>query len=80
MTGNLPSWPGADVVYARADVIASELARREYAAWCKRKRPRKSDRFSVSPTIGAIVDAMNTGDEETLKAFVAEYLDIALHS
>lgn len=67
---NLPEWVGADSVYRRLGIITRELGRRQYAAWCQRKRPRKADRFRVSDDLVDLIDAMGRGDEETLKAAV----------
>lgn len=67
-TSNLPTWPGADAVYHRVNVILEELGRREYAAFQQRKNPRKADRFTPSAEMIALIDATKRGDEEAMKA------------
>lgn len=37
---NLPDWPGAETVYARAQKINTELCRRSHAAFLSRRRTR----------------------------------------
>lgn len=69
----LPRWPGADAVYRRVGLITKEMGRREYAGFLARKRPLKSDRFAPSQALTALIDAMNRGDEEVLKAALHEH-------
>ena len=65
---NLPDFPGAAVVYDRAQRIAAHLNAARYAAQVKIAKGKKF-KFMPDDDAVAIVDAMNRGDEESLKAF-----------
>ena len=69
---NLPKWAGADTVYTRAGRIASALNLDSYRAQ-RAASKRKRFRFSPPPEAIAIIEAMNRGDEESLKAFTFQY-------
>jgi len=73
----LPNFPGAAVVYARAEAIATKLNADEYR---KQREGNKNKRFRFSPNAEAafIIDAMNRGDEEALKAANHQYRHLAV--
>lgn len=74
---NLPSFDGAAVVYERAEAICSSLNAARYAAQAKAAKGRKF-KFMPDDDATAIIDAMNRGDEETLKAFNHQFCRIWL--
>jgi hypothetical protein len=65
---NLPSFDGANVVYERAQVVCSHLNAARYTKQAKIANGRKF-KFIPDDDATAIIEAMNRGDEETLKAF-----------
>lgn len=76
---NLPDFPGAAVVYERAERIAAHINRNAYQAQrAAHKGSMKKFRFVPSGDADHIIRAMNTGDEETLKAVIASNLSVAL--
>lgn len=76
-TGNLPSWPGAAVVYSRAASLATEMCRRAYQSQ-RSKTKKKLSRFHPPKEATRIIDAMNKGDEEVLKGIVIEYRNLPI--
>lgn len=72
---NLPNFPGASVVYARAEKIASHLNAQEYARQSAAARGRKF-RFTPNYDAAVIIDAMNKGDEETLKSMNHQFMHV----
>lgn len=77
MTGNLPSWPGASVVYSRVYRINETLCELAYLQHLTTRR-RKSDRYTVPAEVRASIEALDRGDEEALKAYVAAHLALAM--
>lgn len=65
MSGNLPSWPGADSCYSRSYVILAEMAKNGHVTQTKN---RFVTRCYVSPEMEDWIDALNKGDEERIKA------------
>lgn len=79
MNSNLPKFPGAAVVYERAQRIANHINRSAYRAQrAAHKGSMKRFRFIPSDDANHIIRAMNEGDEEALKAIIAANLDVAL--
>ena len=71
----LPNFPGAETVYRRAETICQKMNANEYKAQraaCKNKRFR----FHPSSDACSIIDAMNRGDEEMLKAAIYAYRNL----
>jgi len=80
--GNLPNWPGASHCYSRARRLLQYMADR-----CVPKRdgtpmPRSDARRSIGRTTSRIVcthdmqsliDALNAGDEETIKGMLLRH-------
>ena len=64
---NLPTWPGADGSYARAVKINEHLCLTSYAAakFMKGWRPPEE--------VTELIQAMNRGDEEAIKAACQRY-------
>lgn len=67
---NLPAWPGADVCYARAGKINEHLCRTSYAAAKVKKGWRPPEEVTE------LIQAMNRGDEEVIKAACLRYSHI----
>lgn len=81
MSSNLPEWPGADESYRRAQIINSALCARAWdAALVSAKGNRKQAYkiYSVPEDSQTLIDAMNAGDEETIKALNHQYRDLWL--
>lgn len=74
---NLPEWNGAATVYDRCETICRVLNARKYEH-DRRNDKRKSFRFTSHDDARAIIDAMNKGNEEILKAFCHEYRELWL--
>jgi hypothetical protein len=76
MAGNLPSWPGASSVYSYLYKVLEELGAewwsREVAAAKKKGRAPRPP-FTVPEEMSDIIDALDEGDEETLKAIQMTY-------
>lgn len=76
---NLPDFPGAAIVYERAQRVATFLNRQAYQVQrAAHKGSAKRFRFSPSGEADHLIRAMNAGDEETLKAVIAFNLAMAL--
>jgi hypothetical protein len=74
-TGNLPSWPGASEVYRKLYALLAYKAQR---GWVIRQWERRGWRCSVQNHCNEmvdIIDALDEGNEEKLKAFQLLYLD-----
>jgi hypothetical protein len=65
---NLPSWPGASVVYSRCYRLLGRMARNGHVA-------RRRGRCVTSAEMDTIIDALNRGDEEYLKGILLEACD-----
>lgn len=74
---NLPDFPGASVVYSRASMIAAHLNAQEYDAQRKKVKGRKF-KFSPNRDASILIDAMNRGDEDVLKAMNYRFRDVWL--
>lgn len=70
---NLPNFPGAAVVYRRAEAILQALNSDEYKRQLAANKGRKLKSYRPPAESDAIVDAMNKGNEEALKAATHEY-------
>lgn len=75
---DLPNWDGAATVYRRAQAIATHLCRAAYETQRAQYKRKTGFRFYAPQEARDIIDAMNRGDEETLKAIVLANLTIAL--
>ena len=68
---NLPSWPGAFIVYGRVNPMLMYMATRGHVQRPKIGRGGKIVTPGwVSPEMEEVIDALNKGDEEFLKNFV----------
>jgi len=68
---NLPDWPGAAVAYSRAyKWMQVEAAR----AWRKTRRDKGG--WRIPDDVETCIRALDTGDEETIKALNLKYLAI----
>jgi hypothetical protein len=67
---NLPTWPGADVCYTRAGMITDHLCRSSYQAAKVKKGWRPPEEATD------LINAMNRGDEEAIKAACQRYSHI----
>ena len=75
MTGNLPDWPGASVVYSRMYRILEHMARTGHVTI---NRARGRTWCTPSAEMMAATAALDRGDEEACKAFVGEHIAVAL--
>lgn len=69
---NLPDWPGADAVYATANAILARMGRRGHATPAVTRRGRVVAPGTVSDEMRALIDALNKGDEETIKGLLLQ--------
>lgn len=70
---NLPEWPGAEIVYHRVMNINGARCKNSYSDWLSVKR-KKSEVWEAPEDIAEhIIPAMNRGDEEVLKAYMAQW-------
>lgn len=74
-TGNLPPWPGAANVYSRCYAILKAMGERGHVTRTK-YRGRVTCRASAEMT--DLIEALNGGDEETIKALQARHLHYVL--
>lgn len=72
---SLPDFPGAATVYERAEMITHHLCRDAYASQTAKGRTARF-RFNPPAEAEAIIRAMNSGDEEALKAANHEHRHI----
>lgn len=72
----LPDWAGAAVVYERCRVITMSLNVAAYASQRHAWKRKTGFRFSPSAEAESIIDAMDRGDEEALKAVTWTYRNI----
>lgn len=69
---NLPNWKGAEKVYQRVQNINGARCKNSYSDWINARK--KPDDWRAPEDIAEhIIPAMNSGDEETLKAYAAQY-------
>jgi len=61
---NLPSWPGASTVYSKAYRRLEEMAAKGHV----KRHYNRGWRCSVSQEMTDLINALNNGDEETIKA------------
>lgn len=76
---DLPTWPGASVVYQRVNKINTALCQQAYAA--SRAKPRGRHKplpYTVPVDVDMAITAMGRGDEEYLKAYIGQHLTLAL--
>ena len=66
-TGNLPNWPGAEVCYSRAYAMLDRMAKAGHVRRQRTKR-RHGSVCTVSEDMAHVIDALNRGDEEAIKA------------
>lgn len=67
---NLPSWPGADSCYERAEKKLSEMAKNGHVTIKKRYGKTYC---VVSDDMEYIIKALNEGNEEIIKSFLMFY-------
>ena len=67
MAGNLPSWPGASVCYSRAYRLLERMAKAGHVTR-QHYGYRRGYGCSVSQEMRDIIDALNIGGEEAIKA------------
>ena len=78
MDGNLPNWPGASCAYSRAYRVLAHMARSGHAPPAKvGKRGNVLRPGTVTQNMRDAVDALNRGDEEQIKAFNLQHLEMA---
>lgn len=73
---SLPNWPGADVVYSRAQTITTTICSRAYQSQRGAWKRKTGFRFSVPEDARDIIDAMNRGDENYLKHAISQNLSV----
>lgn len=66
MMSNLPDWPGADSVYRRVQAINIARCNASYE-----RHNSKRGKWCIPEDVADCIDAMNGGDEEYLKAYIA---------
>jgi len=76
---SLPTWPGADAIYDRAQTIATAICASAYKEQRSKWKRKTGFRFSVPEDARAIIDAMNRGDEEYLKHAIYQNLNVIFH-
>jgi len=69
---NLPSWPGAAAVYSKAYRVLENMARRGHATPPVKRRGKIVKPGTVSDEMEALIDALNRGDEETIKGLLLQ--------
>lgn len=70
----VPKWPGAEKVYGALQRVLAVMAKKGHAtAAVTTKRGRILAPGSVSDEMRDLIDALNRGDEEQLKALQAQY-------
>lgn len=67
-TGNLPSWPGATVCYARAYKLLDWMGKNGHI---KQQKARGKTYCTVSDEMNQLIASMNKGDEEGVKYFLS---------
>jgi len=67
----LPTWPGAETVYSRVYNINIRRCAAAYHAWVK--AGSKKPGWRVPDDLQDVIDALNDGNEEYLKAYAAQY-------
>jgi len=74
-----PSWPGADKIYSRLYKVLEMMGHAEWKSQVAqaKKRRRKLNRFTPTGDMQDIIDALDNGDEEELKALNLEHLRAA---
>jgi hypothetical protein len=77
---NLPTWPGASTVYSRCYAINIKLCAAAYQAWkaLPKRTQRMSGGWQIPECVTDCIAALKVGDEEALKAYVHQHLDLAL--
>ena len=80
--GNLPNWPGASHCYSRARRLLQYMADRCVPERDGTPMPRSSARRSIgrttswivcTPDMQSLIDALNAGDEETIKGLLLRH-------
>lgn len=66
MNDNLPTWPGAAHCYSKAYSLLNTMAKAGHVTVLR--RGRKARRCTVSGEMESLIDALNKGDEERIKA------------
>lgn len=66
---NLPTWAGSDVAYSRAYKWTQALAAKAY------KEAKIKKAWRLPEDVEDAIHALNIGDEETIKALNARYID-----
>lgn len=68
----LPPWPGAETVYQRVQNINGARCKNSYSEWIN-SRKKSKDWRAPDDIVDHIIPAMNRGDEEILKVYVAQW-------
>lgn len=76
LNSNLPDWPGASVVYSRVNAINAVLCQEAYLAAKPKRRTQRAWKYTVPEDVRASIDALDNGNEESLKAYVAQHLSL----
>lgn len=73
--GNLPQWTGASAVYSYLYKVLEQLGAEEWSRTraAAKKRGRKPHGIGPTDEMKEIIEALNRGDEETLKAIQMKY-------
>ena len=80
--GNLPNWPGASRCYSRARRLLQYMADRCVSERDRTPMPRSNARLSIrrttswivcTPDMQSLIDALNVGDEETIKGLLLHH-------
>jgi len=80
--GNLPNWPGASHCYSRARRLLQYMADRCVPERDGTPMPRSNARRSIgrttswivcTPDMQSLIDALNAGDEETIKGLLLRH-------
>ena len=73
---DLPTWPGANSVYARVYLINEKLCRAAYKAQRSNWKLKTGFKFSVPEDVQASIKALGEGNEEALKAYFATHIKL----
>ena len=75
MSGNLPSWNGAEGVYSRAYKVLEALARAGHASPPKMRRGKIVSGGAISDEMRDLIAALDKGEEEAVKGLLLLYRD-----
>lgn len=66
----LPQWEGASKTYSLAYKMLEIMNQDAYAAFARRRNPRKRDRYSPPEDAVNLIKALEEGDEELIKGLI----------